>query len=408
VLRTPAGQPIYVEAPYAVSNDEGRFLFGAPTFVWARDTAFATPESSPIVKAAGVKLIGDSSATPLPPLPSATQPYTPLAIAQGRRLLVLWATSSDSSSGGAFHQDTLWEASFGAGQWTAPRAIWTAGEMVWHPGTSSIIAADSRLMLAFPARQTTQPWRQGVVVMTRSGSIWRSRWIHVGDLRPNAIAATRLSPPELLLVATGGIEQGSIKALNGVYAIRVSMRETLAPPRFALIRDLKENGNAEDPGIIRTRDGVRVTWRQPGRQISAHDSLLEATSRNGDEWTVTSSVSLEGDTYGLRVLPFTGGGGVAVTLDPRHGKIITLRRQAGRWSLTRDTFPDARTVPMMWALRDRLVIAFAQTRSGNGPDGPYDAPVLVTASRALRCESPSATSPQTRLRAPPRGKSTLK
>jgi len=64
---------------------------------------------------------------------------------------------------------------------------------------------------------------------------------------------------------------------------------------------------------------------------------------------------------------------------------------------------------MISAPSNRTSVSFGQTRPSTAPDGQlHDAPVLVSASRPHRCELPSAMRSQKRLRAPPRGKSTLR
>lgn len=386
VLRTPDGRPVYVEAPERVSDTEGTYLLGSPVFVWATPSAFATRESRALAAGAGVRLVGDSSALPLPALPSARSPFTPLAIRRGAALLVLWATSADSSRAGALHQDTLWEAALESGRWTRPRAIWASGSLEWHPGMVSLLALDSTVVVAFPATDTTRAFPHGVTLMTRSGDRWRTRWIGVGSVRPRALASLTLSPSELLVAAVGSIDRDGIRAVNAVYTIRLSIHDTASAPRFALARDMKRM-YAEDPSVFRTDAGVHVVWRQPGRKISAADTLVEATSLDrGDSWTVTSAASLESDTRGLRVLPLAHGAGVAAALDIQSAKILILDRGEGRWRLTQQVFADAKTIPTLAKLGDRLRIAFGQTRSSAGPAGRYDAPVLVTVTRALACE----------------------
>jgi len=405
-LKTRLGQPAYVEAPITVSNTAGTFLIGSPTFVWEDSTAFITEKSTREVGAVGVKLLKDGTAMPLPPLPSATKPYRPIAVARGAKLLVVWGTSADTSAAGVWHQDTLWEATLDAGRWSAPRPIQTAREFVWHPGASSYIADDSSLVLAFPSAATNPPVRRGVTIMSRSQRTWHARWIDVGSLGPSGVALMRTAPTELLVAAAGSIARDGFEAPNAVYAMRVSLRDTTSVPRFSVIRDMK-NLYAEDLSVFRTPAGLHIAWRQPGRRVFADDSLVEATSRDdGRSWSVTTAISLDGDTRGLRVVPLADGNVEAMALDLGGWKILTLGRTMGRWALKREAFPDARTSPMIAATRDRMSVSFAQTRSSTGPDGAHDAPVLVTSSRAYRCEPPSATRSQKRLRAPPRGKST--
>ena len=72
-LRTPARRLVYVEAPVTVRSAAGRFLIGAPAYVWEDSTAFLTERSTLNVGAAGVRLLNDTVAIPLPPLPTATR-----------------------------------------------------------------------------------------------------------------------------------------------------------------------------------------------------------------------------------------------------------------------------------------------------------------------------------------------
>ena len=407
-LKTRLGQPAYVEAPIMVSNTVGTFLIGSPTFVWEDSMAFITEKSTRNVGAVGVRLMKDGTAMPLPPLPSATKPYRPIAVARGANLLVVWGTSADTSAAGVWRQDTLWEATLDAGRWSSPRPIQTAREFVWHPGASSYIADDSSLVLAFPSAATNPPVRRGVTIMSRSQRTWHARWIDVGSLGPYGVALMRTAPSELLVAATGSMARDGIDAPNAVYAIRVSLKDTTSTPRFSVIRDMK-NLRAEDLSVFPTSAAQHIAWRQPGRRGFADDSLVEATSRDdGRSWLVTTAISLYGDIRGLRVVPLADGNAEAMALDIRGWKILTLGRTMGRWSLKGEAFPDAKTSPMISATRDRMSVSFAQTRSSTGPDGAHDAPVLVTSSRAYRCEPPSATRSQKRLRAPPRGKSTPK
>jgi hypothetical protein len=156
--------------------------------------------------------------------------------------------------------------------------------------------------------------------------------------------------------------------------------------------------------VYRTPRGEHVVWRQPGRQTFADDSLIEATSRDhGESWTVTSAISLDGDTRGMSVQSLGDGDAVAMVLDARRGAIRTLRRTREQWTLQPEAFPDARTIPMISAPSDRVSVFFGQTRPSVAPDGVHDAPVLVTNSRPHRCEPSSAMPSQQRLRAPPPG-----
>ena len=406
MLRTRLGQPIYVEAPITVTNTVGTFLIGSPTCVWEDSTAFVTEKSTRDVGAVGVKLLSDGTAIPLPPLPTATRPYMPIAVARGAKLLVVWGTSADTSGVGIWHQNTLWEAELDRGRWSSPRPIQTTGEFVWRPGAASYIADDSSLVLAFPSRGTARGARDGVTIVTRSRDRWRVRRIDVGGLGPYEVALSKTASSELAVAAVGSIDRDGIDVGNAVYAIRVSLRDSIASPRFSVIRDLKEM-HAEDPNVFATSQGLHFVWRQPGRRVFAHDSLVEATSRDdGRSWSVTSAISLDGDTRGMRAVPLAEENAEAVALDVRRQSILTFRRTVGRWVPGPESFVDAKTIPMITATGDRMSVLFGQTRTSNGPDGAHDAPVLVIASRAYRCEPPSAMRSQKRLRAPPRGKST--
>jgi hypothetical protein len=135
--------------------------------------------------------------------------------------------------------------------------------------------------------------------------------------------------------------------------------------------------------------------------------LVEAVSRdNGQSWSVTSALSLDADTRGMRAVRISEEDAEAMALDVRRMKILALRRIMGRWLLRPEPLLDAKTSPMITVSGNQLSLSFGQTRPSNGPDGAHDAPVLVTTSRAYRCEPPSETRSQKRLRAPPRGKST--
>ena len=402
-LRTPGRQRVYVEAPVIVRNAVGTFLIGSPAYVWEDSTTFLTERSTLSVGAVGVKLLDDTLAIPLPPLPTVTKPYMPIAVGRGGRLLAVWGTSSDTSGAGVWHQDTLWEATLDRGRWSAARPTLTTGEFVWHRGAGAYIADDSVLVVAFPSTGSTQAAGRAVTVMMRTRDGWHTRRIDIGGFGPQGVAIARAGPAELLIAGVGAIGRGTLQVTNGVYAIRMSMRDTAAEPRISLIRDIT-NGHAEDPAVYRTSHGEHVVWRQPGREVSADDSLIEATSRGrGESWTVTSALSLEGDTRGMSVQTLGNGRAVAMALDIRRGEIRMLRRTMEHWILEPEAFPDARTSPMISALSDRISVSFGQTRPSAAPDGVHDAPVLVTASRSHRCEPASAMASQQRLRAPPPG-----
>jgi hypothetical protein len=407
-LRTPARQRVYVEAPVTVRNSAGTFLIGSPAYVWDDSTTFLSERSTLSVGSVGVRLLDDTMTVPLPPLPTATQPYMPIAVGRGRSLLAVWGTSSDTSGSGVWHQDTLWEATLDHGRWSAARPVLATGEFVWHRGAGGYIANDSVLVVAFPSTGSTETAGRAVTVMMRTRDVWRTRRIDIGGFGPRAVAVATAGPDELLIAGVGAIERGTMQVANGVYAIRVSMRDTAAAPRINVIRDIG-NGHAEDPAVYRTPRGEYVVWRQPGRQVFADDSLIEATSPDhGESWTVTSAISLEGDTRGMSVQPLGDGRAVAMALDIRRREIRMLRRTMERWTLEPEAFPDASTSPMIAALSDRISLSFGQTRPSAAPDGVHDAPVLVAASRSHRCEPSSAMTLPQRLRAPPRGKSTLR
>ena len=405
VLRTAKRQPIYVEAPLTVASTRATYLVGAPAFVWADSETFATETSWRSIGAVGVQLLSDSTVVPLPPLPSATKPYMPIAVARGAKLLAMWATSWDTSAAGVFNLDTLWEATLSAGRWSAPRPIWSSGILTWHPGAASFVSDDSTLLLAFPAKKTS-PERPGVTIMTRSRKRWGTRWFEVGSVGPNAVAAMKLSASELLVAAVGSIERDGVRGDNAGYTMRISLDDSTSMPRFQVIHD-EVHLSAEDPNVFRTSDGLHFVWRKGGRSVYASDSLTDATSRDGGaSWAVTSTISLDSDMRGMRATSLGAHAAIALALDGRRGSIVSRRWQMGRWSAPQKEFTDAKTIPVSSMLHDRFTLAFGQTRPSRGPM-TYDAPVLVTASRALRCEPTSATSSRQRLRAPPRGKSTL-
>jgi hypothetical protein len=402
MLRTPAGQPLYVEAPVTVTTTHGTYLIGAPTFVWADSTAFVDQDSRRDVGAVGVKLLNDSTAIPLPPLPSVSKPYMPIAVGRGTGLVAVWGTSGDTSLAGVFAQDTLWEATLDAGRWSAARPIWTSGTFAWYPTSASYVADDASLSVAFPSRA-----RGGINVMTRSRDRWRTRWISVGNERANGVAMLRLSESELLLAVVGSIDRDGIRARNAGYVARIATTDTASEPRFTLLYE-SPRMSVEDPSVFGTTDALHFVWRLGGRNVPAPDSLMEATSLDGGtSWTLPKTASLEGDMRGLRARSIGGEAALAVALGIRGRSITSLRRSGEGWTVAQETFHDAKTVPMVSTVRNRVTVAFGRTRSSVGPGDPYDAPVLVTSSRASRCESASAASAGKRLRAPPRGKPTL-
>jgi hypothetical protein len=404
-LRTPTRQRVYVEAPVRVTNTVGTFLIGSPTYVWADTAAFVDESSVRHAGDVGVRLLNDTTAVPLPPLPTATTPYMPIAVARGSKLLAVWGTSSDTSRSGIWHQDTLWEATLSDGRWSAARPILASGEFVWHPGAGSWISDDSSVILAFPSTDTTRIARRGVTIMIRSRDRWRSRRIDIGSFGLFGAAVVRTAPSEVLVAGVGSIEHEGTEILNGVYAIRVSTRDTVSTPRIDVIRQIT-NGHAEDPAVFLTPQSEHVVWRQPGRQSFTDDSLVEATSLDhGERWTVTSALSIAGDTRGMSVVSLGNGDAIAIAHELRRGEMRMLRRTRGHWTLDPQSFPDAKTIPMISAPSDRISVSFGQTRPSTAPDGLlHDAPVLVTASRSHRCELPTAMPSQERLRAPPRGK----
>ena len=406
-LRTPLGHRVYVEAPVAASDARGRYLFGTPTFVWAAPDSFATLERPLPTRAAGVKLVGDWSAVPLPALPGSFPQYTPLPITHGADLLVLWATSRDTTSSGFSNQDTLWESRLIADRWSTPRAIYSAGEPSWHPGTVALTTVGSTVVAAFPARDTTRSERSGLVLMSRTRDGWRTRWFGLGNFGATAVALLPLTSTDVLIVATGGLHRPPMDAPQAVYAIRMSATDTADRPRISIIREF-DHAFGVEPSVFRSSSGIHAVWRQPGIEIADHDSIVEATSADmGATWTATSAASLETNVLHLSALTANQNEGVGAALDIQRGMIITLRRSSRRWLMTRTEFPEARTMPKLSQSRNRMALMFARTARSRGPEGSYDAPVLLVTSRALRCESPPANRSRNRLRAPPRGESTL-
>jgi hypothetical protein len=221
------------------------------------------------------------------------------------------------------------------------------------------------------------------------------------------VAAIRLSESELLLAAVGSIDRDGVRGHNASYVARIPINDTAPLPPFTLLHDVARM-SAEDPSVFRTTDAIHVVWRLGGRQVPTADTLMEATSRDGGvSWKVRSAASLEGDVRGLSAQSLAGPSALAMAVDIHRRSISAIRRSSETWTLTQDAFPDAKTIPMISTLNNRVTVAFGRTRSSLGPGDPYDAPVLVTSSRALRCEPTSATTSRKRLRAPPRGKSTL-
>ena len=407
-FRTPSGLRVYVETGVTVHNAGTRYLIGTPTFVWAHRDSFIVSEQTGMTKAAGVRLLADTVATPLPPFPGSTPIYTPVAVTTDGMLLAIWATSRDTTPIGAFRQDTLWESRLQSGRWSSPRPIWTSGDLAWHPGKFTVTTVDSTVVVAFPASDTTRSPSVGVAIMTRSRRGWQRRWIGTTDSFTSAAVLLPLYSSEFLVLATGSIDVGSLHEMNSIYSVRLSTADTVRPPSITLLRAVT-GSHAVEPSVFRSTGGVHVVWRQPGEHSISRDSIVEATSTDeGATWTVNSAASLETNTIGLSVHPLHDGDAIAAALDILHGRIITLRRTSNRWALSTEAFHDARTIPMITKIGNRLSIMFAQTRSSPGPTGPYDAPVLVRTSRALRCEPPPATRVRERLRAPPRGKSTHK
>jgi hypothetical protein len=403
-FRTPTDLRVYVETGLEVEAARNRYLIGSPTFVWAHRDSFIVADQTELTRGGGVKLLADTLATPLPPIPGSGPVYTPVAVAVDGTLLAVWATSRDTTSVGAFRQDTLWESRLEAGQWTRPRPIWAGlGDLTWHPGKFTVTTVDSTVVVALPASDTTRSPSAGVAILTRSRRGWESRWIGTSTFVTHGAVLLPRSSSEFLVAVTGSLDFESLHTMNSIYVIRVSTGDTLHQPRISLLREVK-GSHAVEPSVYRSSGGVHVVWRQPGVHAISPDSIVEATSTNeGVSWTVTSAASLETNTIGLSVLPLHSGDAIAAALDLQRGHIITLHRTSNRWALGTRTFPDAKTIPMITKTGNRLSIMYAQTRSSPGPTGPYDAPVLVRTSRALRCESLPATRARERLRAPPRG-----
>jgi hypothetical protein len=154
MLRTRAGQPIYVESPVTVMTTDATYLIGSPTFVWRDSSAFVRQDSRRDIAAVGVKLLNDSTAGPAAAVAEHAE-----AVHADRRCSGCPAdsgvgTSTDTSLAGVFAQDTLWEATLIAGRWSTARPIWASGPFVWHPSAASYVADDASLSIAFPATRT--------------------------------------------------------------------------------------------------------------------------------------------------------------------------------------------------------------------------------------------------------------
>jgi hypothetical protein len=313
----------------------------------------------------------------------------PLGVVWNDRLLVFWATSPDTSRYGAFHLDTLWGATFQRNRWSTPRVIWASGELTWLPGMASLGFHDGAPILAFPARVGQRSGNHGVVVVTRSGTGWHSRWIETGGLGPHAVHAASLGSGELLIAATGSVNRAHIAADRATYAIRLSTKDTSRAPQFTLIGRSGQLSPAE-PRLLPTASELRVIWRNTTRTQDVPDSLMESSSTDdGASWTPPRATSLGFRTPGMRVIAQQNGDAMAFALDTKSYRITTFRRTTHGWLPDSTASFASKTLPSIAIADGRLIVALGHAVRSAGPDSAYSAPVLHITTRSLTCRSGS-------------------
>jgi len=116
-LATSAGQPVAVDAPFAVATANGIVLFGTPTFVWHSEKVFVDTALAAVMQlvdpdaTAGAMITADGTARPIPAPTGFREMISPSAVAGLDGVLhVVWAMSSDTSAGPRVFGSALWYA----------------------------------------------------------------------------------------------------------------------------------------------------------------------------------------------------------------------------------------------------------------------------------------------------------
>ena len=243
-----------------------RCFSGCHMFFWSERSEFADGSAVSRPSPAGVRMLSDSTAAPLPPLPSTTTPFSPFVVGDGSNPTVLWATSRDTTRRGVMTQDEVWASTLRDERWSTPVRVWQSSPsiMVLAPWTVSALDRTSGAVVVFPAADGARGLSGGIALLR---------------VIPQAGAPVGLEPDrsEQSLSPRSEWSAGASVGGRGRHRARRSRghgrgvddprRAHRYPGRPVILSAAAlQGGDGSDPQFYRASDGVHLVWREKRRE----------------------------------------------------------------------------------------------------------------------------------------------